>query len=477
MEVVVEPCEALSGEVDIPGDKSLSHRSVMLAALSDSHIHISGFLPGLDALASLQAIQKIGISIDILSPTEIKVYGQGMRHFTELLSQQNLELDFQNAGTGIRLFSGLLASATGQIKLTGDESLSRRPMKRITEPLRQMGVDIRGSSLENPFKKSSEEFAPLYINQNIISSKIKLRHKLKPLNYVLPQASAQVKSCLLLAGLFAEGETILSEPIQTRDHSERMLQNFGVKIQKQGKKIFLQGNPKETKLALRDTEYKIVKDFSSAAFFIVAALIAKQAEIVIKRVGLNPTRTGLLSVLLRMGADIRVDNLSMISGEPVGDLFISNKNKLTGVHVNAETLALMIDEFPIFLLAALKASGPTVIEGIEELAYKESNRIESMVNGLTQLGAKFELVPNEHKLIISPLDFNLKSNLNLVLDSTKDHRVAMSFFMASLLGVGQIKIQAIENIYTSFPSFFEEARKIGFSFKIITNQGGASCQR
>lgn len=462
MEVVVEPCERVLGEVEIPGDKSLSHRSVMLAALANFPTHISGFLPGLDTLATVNALQTVGIRIQFLTPTECVVYGQGIDHFNELLANKSFKLDFQNAGTGIRLFSGLLASATGQIILTGDESLCKRPMKRITDPLSQMGVDITG------------ERAPLYFNL----TKANIRKKLTPLNYVLPQASAQVKSCLLLAGLFTEGKTTLTEPIPTRDHTERMLKEFGAKITKQGQDIFIEGHLKDRKLALKNNHYEIVKDFSSAAFFIVAALIANQGNIVIRKIGLNPTRTGLLTVLLSMSADIQIHNEMLVHNEPIGDLHITNKNQLRGAYVSSENLALMIDEFPIFLLAALKASEPTVIEGIQELAYKESNRVETMVKNLIQFGAKFDLISAENKLIVYPLissNLTCKSEMNIDLDCAKDHRVAMSLFMASLLVRKQVKIQDVENINTSFPHFFEEAKKVGFCFKIITHQGGAKC--
>ncbi len=470
MEVVVEPCEVLLGEVDVPGDKSLSHRSVMLAALANTPTHISGFLPGLDALASLQAIQKIGLQVEIINPTELIIYGQGMRDFTHLLANHSFTLDFENAGTGLRLFSGLLASATGQIILTGDASLCKRPMKRITAPLRQMGVDIAGARLSD----ITEEKAPLFFNLN----KKNKTNNLMPLNYVLPQASAQVKSCLLLAGLFATGKTTLTEPIQTRDHTERMLKEFGANIQKKGQDISIEAPSKNDKLSLISGHYEIVKDFSSAAFFIVATLIAKQGDILIRKVGLNPTRTGLLTVLLKMGADIQISNQHVIHNEPVGDLHVTSKNKLTGAHVSSDLLALMIDEFPIFLIATLTASAPTIIEGIQELAYKESNRVETMVKNLSQLGAKFELITAENKLIVYPLSGSNtpnQSHLDFDLHSAKDHRVAMSLFMAALLGIGPIKIREIENINTSFPQFFEEAKKIGFCFKIITNQGGAKC--
>lgn len=473
MEVVVEPCQMLYGEVEIPGDKSLSHRSVMLAALADTPTHITGFLPGLDALASLSVIQQIGIAVDLISPTELWVYGQGLHRFTELISSQNFKFDFQNAGTGIRLFSGLLASTQAQIVLTGDDSLCRRPMKRITEPLRRMGVDISGVQSE-----TNEELAPLYFNLHSTKADYK-KSKLTAINYVLPQPSAQVKSCLLLAGLFAEGTTILTEPIQTRDHTERMLHQFGVNIKKQDKNIFIEKQPITKKIECVSGKYEIVKDFSSAAFFIVAALIAKQGEVILKKIGLNPTRMGLLTVLLKMGADIRISNQQSICGEPVGDLRITQKNKLTGVRVSSQELALMIDEFPIFLLAALQASEPTTIEGIEELAYKESNRIDSMVQGLGKLGAKIEVDLAKNKLTVYPLFFDKNCVANgtkiIDLDSMHDHRIAMSLFMASLLVEKTIKIKDIENIATSFPQFFEEAKKIGFCFKIITNQGGVKC--
>jgi 3-phosphoshikimate 1-carboxyvinyltransferase len=476
MQVVVEPCEVLLGEVDIPGDKSISHRSVMIAALAKAPTRISGFLSGLDALASLKAIQKIGIQVDELSATELLVHGQGSDYFKQLLSQQSLEFDFHNAGTGLRLFSGLLSCATCPITLTGDESLRRRPMKRITQPLRQMGVDIQGANLSNS-NNSVEELAPLYINFNKTP---KLRIKLKPIDYVLPQASAQVKSCLLLAGLLIEGETIITEPVQTRDHTERMLKQFGIKIKQHHRKIVMQGSAKELNIALKHNHYDVVKDFSSAAFFIVAALIAKESNISIKKVGLNPTRTGLLTVLLQMGADIKIMNQHSMHDEPVGDILVTSKNKLKGIHISHDMLALMIDEFPVFLLAALKASEPTVIEGIEELAYKESHRVETMVKALNQLGAKFEVNYAENKLIVYPYGWSNLSTVSkknsIVLDGAKDHRVAMSLFIASLFGVGELKISAIENIDTSFPNFFDEAKKIGFCFKIITNQGGAECQ-
>lgn len=474
MEVVVEPCQMLYGEVEIPGDKSLSHRSVMLAALADTPTHISGFLPGLDALASLSVIQQIGLKVDLISPTELLVYGQGLSYFNELISAQNFTFDFQNAGTGLRLFSGLLASARGQIVLTGDDSLCRRPMKRITEPLRRMGVDISGTQ-SNVNADVNKEFAPLYFNLHDKNQANK--HKLKAINYVLPQPSAQVKSCLLLAGLFAEGTTVISEPVQTRDHTERMLQVFGLNIKKQDKNIFIEKQDISKKIGCISGEYKIVKDFSSAAFFMVAALIAKQGEVVLKNIGLNPTRTGLLTVLLRMGADIKVSNQQSICGEPVGDLIITNKNILRGGHVSSQELALMIDEFPIFLLAAVRASEPTTIEGIEELAYKESNRIDSMVQGLSQLGVKIEVNIVENKLTIYPLSKNhILNNSHMIdLESMHDHRIAMSLFMVSLLIEGTIRVKNIENIHTSFPQFFDEAEKIGFCFKVITNQGGVEC--
>lgn len=420
------PGRTLQGSVRVPGDKSVSHRALMLSALAGGRSHIRGFLEGEDTRATAAVLQKLGVLIEVPADGERVVHGvglHGLRGTAEVL-------DCGNAGTGMRLLSGLLAGQAFDSTLVGDASLSKRPMRRVTEPLALMGARI----------DTQDGLPPLHVHGG---------QGLHGIRYTLPVASAQVKSALLLAGLYAEGETEVIEPHPTRDYTERMLAAFGWPITFEPGRARLSGRH-----TLSATDVDVPADFSSAAFFLVAGSIVPGSELRLPAVGLNPRRTGLLQALRLMGADIRVENERESGGEPVGDLIVRYA-PLHGIELPEALVPDMIDEFPALFVAASVARGRTVVRGAAELRVKESDRIATMAAGLRAIGAAIEETPDG-----AVIDGGALAGGEV--DSHGDHRIAMSFAVAGLVSQGSIRINDCDNVATSFPRFLELANDCGF---------------
>lgn len=430
------PAQSVRGELQVPGDKSISHRSIMLGALADGITHVQHFLQGEDSLATLQAFREMGVKIE--GPNEqghVIIYGVGMQG----LKKPTKDLYLGNSGTSMRLLAGLLAGQNFDCVLTGDESLSKRPMKRVAAPLELMGAKI----------KPNEGGVPPISIQGVNNQGGK---KLRGIEYKMPIASAQVKSCVLLAGLFAEGLTSVTEPAPTRDHTERMLKSFGYPVERDGHVVYLQGGGK-----LTACEIIVPSDISSAAFFLVAAAIAKNSELLLKQVGINPTRTGVIDILKLMGADIQLENQHMLGGEPVADLRVRSA-LLQGIDIPKELVPLAIDEFPAIFIAAACAEGVTRLTGAEELRVKESDRIQAMADGLKLLGVSTEVFPDG----IAIEGQGAKTEFNGArINSHGDHRIAMAFAIASLRACDTIIIDDCANVATSFPGFIELANGVG----------------
>ncbi|NKJ20115.1 3-phosphoshikimate 1-carboxyvinyltransferase [Dyella sp. SG609] len=424
-----QPARALHGSVRVPGDKSVSHRSMMLSALAEGRSHIRGFLEGEDTRATAAVLQKLGVRIETPSAGERVVDGVGLHGLRGTAEA----LDCGNAGTGMRLLAGLLAGQAFDSTLIGDESLSRRPMRRVTEPLAAMGARI----------DTQDGLPPLRVHGG---------QPLKGIRYTLPVASAQVKSALLLAGLYAQGETEVIEPHPTRDYTERMLAAFGWPIEFEPGRARLSGGHR-----LRATDVDVPADFSSAAFFLVAGSIVPGAELRLPAVGLNPRRTGLLQALRLMGADITVEHERESGGEPVGDLIVRHA-QLHGVELPEALVPDMIDEFPALFIAATAAKGRTVVRGAAELRVKESDRIATMAAGMKAIGANIEETPDGAIIDGGALRGG-------EVDSHGDHRIAMSFAVAGLMAQGPIRIADCANVATSFPGFMELANGCGFELR------------
>ena len=427
----------VSGEILVPGDKSISHRSIMFGSLANGTTHISGFLQGEDSLATLAAFKSMGVKIE--GPDEnghICIEGVGMHG----LKKPDTDLDLGNSGTSMRLLTGLLSAQDFDVRLVGDESLSSRPMKRVVAPVKMMGAKI---------ETDENNTAPLSINGS------QRKDLLTGLVYHLPVASAQVKSCLLLAGMYAKGKTCVTEPAPTRDHTERMLESFGYPIEVnnlgEGKtQICLDGGHE-----LKACDLHIPSDISSAAFFMVAACIAENSNVVLKHVGMNPTRDGIINILKLMGADIEIENEKMIGAEPVADILVKTSD-LKGINIPEDQVPLAIDEFPIIAIAAACAKGQTLLTGAEELRVKESDRIQAMIDGMTALGIECEGTPDG--MIINGGDFT-----GGTVDSFGDHRIAMSFVVAGLRAKDPITVLNCDNVNTSFPGFVELAQTAGIN--------------
>ncbi len=422
----VEPGGRLTGSLRVPGDKSISHRSIMLGSLADGVTEVSGFLEGEDSLATLNAFRSMGVVIEGPSNGDVTIHGVGMHG----LSEPGAPLDLGNSGTSMRLLSGLLAGHGLAVTLTGDSSLSGRPMKRIIDPLTEMGAVIEASD---------KGTAPLVIAAN---------HPLKGIDYPLPMASAQVKSAVLLAGLYAEGETSVTEPAPTRDHTERMLSGFGYLVRREGNRISLTGGGR-----LKACPIDVPADISSAAFFLVGASIAPESELLLKHVGINPTRDGVISILRLMGADISLENRREVGGEPVADICVRS-SRLRGIEIPQELVPLAIDEFPAIFVAAACAEGVTLLRGAEELRVKESDRIQVMADGLIALGIDAQPTPDGIRITGG----NLSGGR---VQSHGDHRIAMSFAMAALRASGPIEILDCANVNTSFPGFVDLSSSAG----------------
>nr|KAJ9633133.1 hypothetical protein H2204_007278 [Knufia peltigerae] len=421
--------QPLQGSLTIPGDKSVSHRSVMFAALADGTSHIEGFLEGEDTRATARIFSQLGVRIETPSASQRVVHGVGI----DGLQAPSAPLDCGNAGTGMRLLAGLLAGQAFDSTLVGDESLSGRPMRRVTGPLSQMGAKIDTEADGTP---------PLHVHGG---------QTLNGIDFSSPVASAQIKSAVLLAGLYAHGETSVTEPHPTRDYTERMLSAFGVDIAFSPGKARLRGGQR-----LRATDIVVPADFSSAAFFLVAASIIPGSELRLKQVGLNPRRTGLLHALRLMGADITEENPAEQGGEPVADLVVRYA-PLKGARIPEELVPDMIDEFPALFVAAAAAEGQTVVAGAAELRVKESDRLAAMATGLRTLGMQVDETED---------GATLHGGVALgsgTIESHGDHRIAMAFAIAGQISHGEVRINDIANVATSFPDFDGLARSAGFN--------------
>lgn len=422
----LQPGGKLNGVARVPGDKSISHRAIMLGALADGTTRISGFLEGEDALATLAAFRAMGVEIEGPTDGNVSVHGVGLHG----LRAPPAPLDLGNAGTGMRLLCGLLAGQVFDTELTGDASLRSRPMARVIDPLVKMGAEIQSAEGGKP---------PLRIRGGL---------RLQGIHYDLPIASAQVKSCLLLAGLYGAGRTSVTEPAPTRDHSERMLRGFAYPVQSANGEISLEGGG-----ALRACEIDIPGDISSAAFFLVGASIARDSDLLLTHVGVNPTRTGVLDILRLMGADITLSNSREVGGEPVADIRVRYA-PLRGIEIPVELVPLAIDEFPALFIAAACAEGRTVLHGAEELRVKESDRIAAMAEGLTTLGVVNEVLPDG--IIIEGGTMG-----GGVIRTHHDHRIAMSFAIAALQAREAITVLDCDHVATSFPGFDTLAGQLG----------------
>ncbi|WP_068830655.1 bifunctional prephenate dehydrogenase/3-phosphoshikimate 1-carboxyvinyltransferase [Pseudomonas sp. BMS12] len=423
---LANPGGSLSGRIRVPGDKSISHRSIMLGSLAEGTTEVEGFLEGEDALATLQAFRDMGVVIEGPHHGKVTIHGVGLNG----LKPPPGPLYLGNSGTSMRLLSGLLAAQSFDTVLTGDASLSKRPMNRVAKPLREMGAVIETAPEGRP---------PLTIRGG---------RRLGGMTYEMPMASAQVKSCLLLAGLYAAGSTTVIEPAPTRDHTERMLRGFGYPVAVDGNQATVESGHK-----LSATHIEVPADISSAAFFLVAASIAEGSELLLEHVGINPTRTGVIDILKLMGADISLENQREVGGEPVADIRVRSA-KLKGIDIPEDLVPLAIDEFPVLFVAAACAEGRTVLRGAEELRVKESDRIQVMADGLIALGVKAEPTPDGIVIEGGPMGGG-------EVWSHGDHRIAMSFSVASLRASAPIRIHDCANVATSFPNFLGLAAQVG----------------
>ena len=418
---------ALRGRLRVPGDKSISHRSIMFGSLADGTSSVKGFLQGEDSLNTLRAFRAMGVVIE--GPTvdgQVVIHGVGING----LKRPESALDVGNSGTSMRLMSGLLAGQSFDVELSGDRSLSQRPMKRVTDPLALMGAEIDSAENGRP---------PL----NIKGGK-----SLKGISYDMPMASAQVKSCLLLAGMYAKGKTCVTEPAPTRDHTERMLTAFGYPVSSNDSIICIEGGGR-----LTACDIDVPGDISSAAFFMVAASIAEGSDLTLEHVGINPTRTGVIDILMLMGANIELLNQREVGGEPVADIRIRS-SQLKGVTIPENLVPLAIDEFPVIFVAAACADGETIITGAEELRVKESDRIQVMADGLQLLGVDAQ--PTADGMVIQG-----GAILGGKVHARDDHRIAMAFTVAALRASNDIYIEDCINVNTSFPDFVGLASGVG----------------
>lgn len=420
----VKPGSPLRGETIVPGDKSISHRAVFFSAIAKGRAHIKGWLPAGDTEASFRAALALGVPIERISPTEMIIDG-GTLH------EPQGALDLVNAGTGIRLLAGIMAGQPFPSVLDGSEQLRRRPMNRIITPLQMMGADIQGQG----------GFAPLTVNPS----------QLRGIEYHMPMASAQVKSAILLAGLFAEGKTVIGQPGPARDHTERMLQAMGAKLTCEPETITLEpGNP------LTAVDFTVPGDISSAAFLIVAACIIPESHITLTGISLNPTRTGILDVLLEMGADITVAETGLEAGDPVGTITVKH-SQLKGVRIGGDVVVRMIDEFPIFMVAALAAEGETYVRDAGELRVKETDRLKVMTKELTKMGAQINETPDGF-YVFGPQQLD-----GAEVYGHDDHRISMSMVVAGLSAIGDSKVIDARCADDSFPGYAKTLQKLGAS--------------
>jgi 3-phosphoshikimate 1-carboxyvinyltransferase len=423
LKIEIAKTGALRGEVTTPPDKSVSHRAIIISSIASGRSRVSNFLRAGDTLSTVGAMRTLGVEIEDKG-SEMIVNGKGLRG----LKEPSGAIDCGNSGTTMRLLSGVLAGNSFRSVLTGDESLRKRPMARVIKPLSMMGADITASE--------GNKYPPITIRGG----------GLKGIRYEMPIASAQVKSCLLLAGLYADGTTEVAEPAKSRDHTERMLPAYGVPVEVDGLRVKVSGGAEPTA-----ADIDVPGDFSSAAFFIGAALMVEGSEVTVKGVGLNPLRTGLINVLGMMGANISVENERNLSGEPMGDI-VARHSRLKGVDIGGETIPSMIDEFPLLCVVASVAEGTTNIRGAEELRVKESDRVKAMAEGLKAMGVEVEEHPDG--LSISGTGQLKGAHVR----SMGDHRVAMSFAVAALAAESETTIEGAEAADISFPGFYETLR-------------------
>jgi len=428
MNFIVEPSALKSGTVTVPGDKSISHRALMLGGIAEGQTRVSGFLDGEDCLATLAALRAMGVNIDHPAATEVIINGAGH----EGLQTPADVLDMGTSGTAMRLFTGLLAGQSFSSELTGDASLSQRPMNRVIKPLTMMGARIQ----------SSDGKPPLVIQGQSLGGII----------YSMPVASAQLKSAILLAGLYADGEIVVHEPATTRDHTERMLAAMGVDLRAGETQIMMRGGQR-----LKGTDIQVPADLSSAAFVILAAILSKNAEVTITDVGVNPTRTGVIQILQSMGADISIQNVRLFGEEPVADLTARYSN-LQGIDVDPALVSLAIDEFPVLFIAAACAEGKTRFSGIGELRVKESDRIAAMAEGLRALSVSVDET-EDGAVVHGGKLYGGKVN------SHGDHRIAMSFAIAASVAEWTVHIEDTDAVGTSFPGFKECLNSLGMSIE------------
>lgn len=421
MELRLRPAKGLRGEIDIPGDKSISHRAIMFGALSQGVTTVENFLLGADCLSTISCFRKLGVSIS-QDNTYITIEGKGI----DGLEEPKDFLDAGNSGTTMRLMMGILSGQGFFTTMTGDESLRSRPMGRVAKPLREMGAQIWGRKEGN--------YAPLAIKGG----------GLKPINYSSPVASAQVKSAILLAGLYCQGQTSVTEPTISRDHTERMLGHFGAKVFREGKKVTVEGRP-----TLKGCHIIVPGDISSAAFFLVAGTIVPNSEILLKNVGINPTRDGIITVLQSMGAKIEIRNQRDQGGEPVADILVKS-SELKGIEISGEIIPRLIDEIPIIAVAAAQAQGRTVIRDAEELRVKESDRIKVVAEELGKFGVKIE--EQSDGMIIHGGGTLKGANC----ESHHDHRIAMAMSIAALVAEGESQVNGAEAIDVSYPNFIHQ---------------------
>jgi 3-phosphoshikimate 1-carboxyvinyltransferase len=440
--IELSKAKSFKGKFSPTPDKSISHRAVIFASLSKGESIVRNFLRAEDTISTMNAMKMLGIEIqeNLIPPFpplpkggkggfsgELVINGNGIYGLKEPFNV----IDCGNSGTTIRMLSGILSGNPFFSVLTGDESLRTRPMGRVITPLRQMGAEI--------IARGENKYPPIAIKGG----------KLRPIKYASPVASAQVKSAILLAGLYADGETEIIEPAKSRDHTERMLPAFGAEIKVDGLRVRIKGGTE-----LKGTEVYVPGDFSSAAFFIIGALLIKGSDITIKGVGINPTRTGLINILNKMGAEIEISNVRNLSGEPVADIHCKGGADLKAINITKEKIPALIDEFPILCVAATQAVGITTIRGAEELRLKESDRIKSMATELRKMGAEIEEFEDG-------LSIMGKGRLEgAVIESYRDHRIAMSMSIAALIADGTTTINGISTVNISFPGFFEILRRL-----------------
>ncbi|MGH7198908.1 MAG: 3-phosphoshikimate 1-carboxyvinyltransferase [Candidatus Omnitrophota bacterium] len=430
--------KGLRADLAFPGDKSLTHRAIIFGALAEGVSSFTNVLSGEDCVCTRKAFESMGVRMDIASPAKLTIHGKGLH----ALKPPKSELYLGNSGTSLRLLLGVLAGQPFEATLTGDPSLSQRPMRRVTDHLREMGAHVEG--------RDGANFAPLKIRGG----------NLKGIDAKLPVPSAQVKSAILLAGLYAEGRTSVTEPVKSRDHTERFLRHFGVRIEETGTAVSVKGGQ-----ALKAGSFEIPGDISSAAFFIAMALLVPGSEIRFRNVLWNPTRTGIVEVLKRMGADVRVEKLRTEGPEPAAD-FALKFQKLKAFEIKKEELPSLIDEIPILAVLATQAEGTSVIHDADELRVKETDRIVSMTKGLTGMGAGINVEGNT-LLIKGPAPLR-----GAEVDSFKDHRTAMSLIAAGLVAEGETRVNDIDCISTSFPEFFDLLARSGAAYQRIDTHGG-----